>query len=102
MTHVFLILVVALTAYAWAHAVVNMIFETGLKLPFADGFGRKRKVARAGLIKLLDKVEHGIHTGGVAIRPIVGSEAFADVSCLEYSGEKFVGNADAGVGLSVF
>jgi uncharacterized protein (DUF1810 family) len=74
----------------------NAIFST-LDSLLSDGLS-----AGSWTIKCLNQPQHFIHHAHLGIRAIICTSFFLDVTGLEDSGQIFVCDANAGVGLTIF
>src|SRR5690606_37128674 len=62
-------------------AIAYLVFEANLKRSFLNILGRKWQIAGSEGIRLLDKVEDGVHHSYRGIRTEVGGSVFNQFSC---------------------
>ena len=99
---VLLISLVLLLTDTGSFAVVDVVFQAGFVLALLDPFSCDGEVTAAGFVQLLDEIQHLIHIRYVRVGAEIAACSLVDGARLEDAREEFVGNTDAGVGLSVF
>ena len=101
LSHVLLVVLVALFADAATLTVVDMIFQTRLVFVQFHALPGDRLAAGTRLKHLFDEFQHVVHGRDMGKRTKVGAVALVDVPCFENTRKVFVGHANAGIGLAV-
>ena len=101
LTDVFEIVFPRLLPYAATVAVVDMIFEARTVFTIVDALLRDRLAAPSWLERLMDELQHIIHSRDVRVRSKIGSKLLVDVPGLEDTWEILVGHDDRRVCLAV-
>ena len=92
--HVFL---AALSKRAGCLAVFDVIFQTFLMLVLLDGICGNCIAATSEWIEFLNEFQQQIHRWNVTVGTEECSETFVYFACLEYPGQVFISDYDAGV-----
>ena len=95
------VLFVRLHTHAGCLAVLDMVFQARLVLLFLYAVGRDMLMAASERVQVTYQFQQGIHRGHMAVWAEIGACPRDNLACLEDSGEVFIGDDDAWVGLPI-